>query len=68
MDDWRPMETALRDGTHVLLSICDQVNILWWECVDADKYRWQGALRYIPENIVIDGWMPLPEPIAPKTP
>lgn len=66
--EWRTRETAPKDGTRVLLSIGEDVEILAWGCVRGGEYRWCGLLSYIDDETIIDGWMPLPDPMRSKTP
>ena len=67
MTDWRPIETAPRDGTHLLLFddrdrmlIEADIAIGWWQ--DGEWRDWgdigcSGLFPYEPTH-----WMPLQEP------
>lgn len=53
--DWQPIETAPRDGTHILaVSITGFRTIVFW---DEDRWVRQDESLFIPKL-----WMPLPEP------
>lgn len=61
---WLPIETAPKDGTHVLVFIGNpkhpgvSVYEVWWDttCYSwVDDTEWRG-LRYVTH------WMPLPDP------
>lgn len=65
-DAWLPIETAPRDGTHIL--VCRwpvtgrwSCNKVWWGKGDFDSKRWimssRSKLRYLPTH-----WQPLPLP------
>jgi hypothetical protein len=53
---WRPIETAPKDGTKVLV-MSDGIEIVSWnECLET---WWDGEWSHGPTH-----WMPLPEPPA----
>ena len=69
---WQPMETAPKDGTHILLLLNRRATIgAWLQPEDEDEggwYCWQewfGIARINP-NALHRGWMPLPPPPETK--
>lgn len=63
MSEWRPIETAPKDGTLVLLSIGGEVHIglftNGWGGPDWYDYDEKGAFMFEPTH-----WMPIPPPPA----
>jgi hypothetical protein len=51
--DWRPIDTAPRDGTHILLRTADFGAVEgWWETSVTNFYKSQeGWASYDPENM-----------------
>ena len=57
---WQPIETAPKDGTHILIyraAWANSIAVCYWS---RDNDEWQTGL-YSPFNGAIY-WMPLPEP------
>lgn len=62
-DSWRPIETAPKDGTRILVGHSDAVFDAWWEegggngdgWVDGCDDRYEDLIVYEPTH-----WMPLP--------
>jgi hypothetical protein len=68
MSEWRPIETAPRDGTQILLVGGDkEVFMGYWAWNGVGRFTdsvrgWVGhELGYVQDHDLI-GWMPLPEP------
>ena len=67
MSDWRPIETAPKDGTILLLTDGRDVVAGLWDAADP-KYRWcfldsPPALNGMPDNRHgPTHWTPLPDP------
>lgn len=75
---WRPIETAPRDGTHVILAFGqDGVMEGWWEDGDPGPYPWKFVDRGVSGSPFAGGealngarevrggpshWQPLPKP------
>lgn len=74
MTEWQPIETAPKDGTHVLIYVPGSRRLVceaWWampyEAAPAAQCWWQTAdYRVLPEHAA--HWMPLPEPPALSRP
>lgn len=67
MNGWRPIETAPKDGTYLILVDCDLVTIGKWMNSDALRDEsWVGfdSIQSLHKTCVIapTHWMPLPEP------
>ena len=63
MDDWQPIETAPKDGTHVLMyrDLC--IAEAWWQLdVFGKYYEWGGHGWSYPEWDQPTHWMPKPAP------
>ena len=61
MSEWQPIETAPRDGKHILAyTHDDQIKEVWWQkdFLDGLEY-WQDDWDGEP---MPTHWMPLPEP------
>lgn len=66
MSEWRPIETAPRDGTEVLLlyaGLIDGDDLVingWWDSVPGREFEatWEHAMGHGDA----DYWMPLPAP------
>lgn len=59
MSEWRPISTAPRDGTRVLLYFRHNPIAIGYH----NSVRWCGTLYNNPTH-----WMPLPEPPLPSPP
>ena len=64
MGGWRPIETAPKDGTTILVwedkaAEGEHIEIAYWDCNEFGN-RWEAALDGSP--LSPDFWMPLPEP------
>lgn len=58
--EWKPIETAPRDGTRILLSCPEEMDAgHHWTSADGKRSRWvwNGWPKYEPTK-----WMPLPQP------
>ena len=53
---WQPIETAPMDGTNVLVTDGEGVDIGWHDEFDAADDPWCGWIKH-PTH-----WMPMPEP------
>jgi hypothetical protein len=67
---WRPIETAPKDGTHILIKVEGFVIEAWWE-IDPDGDAWRVAWIGVHgcgccggghENTKPTHWMLMPEP------
>ena len=62
---WRPIETAPKDGTHILLYRRNEVTSVsegWWRLdVFGQSYEWGGAGWSYPEEDQPTHWMQPPE-------
>ena len=62
--NWQPIETAPKDGTHVLLAITG------WDIIVGECWRGNAWIEsYRGEDITgtVTNWMPLPEPPTTST-
>lgn len=66
--EWQPIETAPRDGTHILVATEGTIGLVWWEDYAVELYDgvgwrdhgdmgWGGMIGAEPTH-----WMPLPDP------
>lgn len=58
LTEWRPMETAPRDGAGILLlSNTGAINVWWWF-----QNTWQTSIyKLVAHNNDFKGWLPLPK-------
>lgn len=67
---WRPIESAPKDGTAILLLYKGHAVEALWECVDSGDgesgkqpaYRWSSEFDFFGYGTEPTHWMPLPEP------
>lgn len=75
-DEWRPIETAPRDGTHILMYSADamlpRMFLAFWslypsEYMQANGIDGEWSYTWEAQEVEVEPthWMPLPEP--PKT-
>lgn len=59
---WQPMETAPKDGSHILVWRDSGVHLVRWKRVGDDGFwdEWHVPLRNL--SIQPTHWMPLPDP------
>lgn len=73
MSEWQPIETAPKNGTHLLLFFPHEntIEVGYWDCYYAETGRgYEGCSawccsEYQPAAMAFDEpthWMPLPEP------
>lgn len=64
---WRPIETAPKDGSLVLLfSVTEGQDVGHWEVTYAEGFEWMDAQGYSISGVT--HWMPLPPSPIPKEP
>jgi hypothetical protein len=61
MTDWQPIETAPKDGTHILIyDAYGECSVVYWFTYDNGNdcgWTYDGGDRFDPSH-----WMPLPDP------
>ena len=57
MTEWQPIETAPQDGTEILASDYDAIEIVSWDEQDA----WWGWFTRDGQSMFASCWHPLPE-------
>lgn len=63
MSEWQPIETAPKDGTHVLMYRRQDISEAWWQKkFIGEGYEWGGTGWAYPDFAPPTHWMPLPEP------
>lgn len=67
MTDWRPIETAPKDGTIIFCACEGQFSLAAWDSYCARwlaKVNGESARDYYGDEVAVepDHWMPLPEP------
>jgi len=55
MDDWNPIKTAPKDGTHILAWEGGYIFSVWW---DENSQNWKDIMWHNP--LAPSHWMPLP--------
>lgn len=62
MSEWKPIETASKDGTRII--VCSENGNVWcdvkWEKMQRVPDRWSCVLGALPFKPIV--WQPLPEP------
>lgn len=63
MDGWQSMDSAPKDGTHILVWRNTKINECWWRHdIDRIDGAWGGIGWYFPNDRLPTYWQPLPEP------
>ena len=61
---WQPIETAPKDGTHILLWWGEQARLGWWLDNSHTRTPWAGwkvpSLQVVPFGCQPSHWMPMP--------
>jgi len=61
-ESWMPIETAPKDGTHILMWRNGLISEAWWHIDILGKYVWGGNGWSFPEWDQPQAWMNKPAP------